>query len=237
MTLDDFSEFSNVVRGFAELKGRELSAPALKLYFRALMHWSLDDFKRAAELLLRTCEFMPTPKDFEDLRKTGEPTADEAWAIVLSGAKLPLGSRMARAANTLGGQASIRREDTERTLPFTRNKFCEAYDVLTKVDPVREAVPQIAAHGARAALSAPTNIATMLPAELTQRTSQAAPVALPASVVAQAAPKVALPPPKSAREKILALLPLGMDDDAIAKVSGQPVELVRQVRRAQECAA
>jgi hypothetical protein len=237
VNLEDFDEFSKVVRGFAELKGKELSPPALKLYFRALQHWSLDEFKRAAEHLLRTSEFMPTPKQFEDLRRAGELTAAEAWTIVLSGAPLPPGSRMQRAAEACGGQFAIRHEDVERSLPFTQKRFIESYEDLTVVDPVREQLPQIAEHGKRAALSAPSNIASMLPAALTQRSPSATPVALPAPVVAIAAPKVAPTPPKSARDKILALLPLQMDDDAIAKVSGQPIDLVRQVRAEREQAA
>src|SRR4051812_2232876 len=79
MTLDDFNAFSAVVVGFGELRGRKLSPEAIELYFRAMGSWSLADFKAAAELLLRTSQFMPTPFDFEQLRKAGRPTAAEAW--------------------------------------------------------------------------------------------------------------------------------------------------------------
>lgn len=241
MTLDDFDEFGQVMLGFAEVKGKELSARALKLYFRAMEDWSLQEFQRAALVLLKKHPFgtIPQPGDFDALRKAGEPTADEAWNLVITGAPLPPGSRVWRAAETLGGQQSIRHEDVERTLPFTRNKFIEAYEDLTKVDPIREAVPEIAARGARAALTAPTNIAALLPTQLTQRSPapQPALAALPAPTVAPTPPKVATAPTKSARDKILALLPLGMDDEAIAKVGGQPLDLVRQVRAEQERAA
>ncbi|HEY0684721.1 MAG TPA: hypothetical protein VGD45_20460 [Steroidobacter sp.] len=240
MTLDDFDAFSEVMLGFAEVKAKELSKRALKLYFRAMQDWSLEEFRAAAVHLLKHHPFptVPTPADFEQLRKAGESTAAEAWAIVLSGAPLPPGSRMARAAETLGGQQAIRHQDVEKSLPFTRNKFIEVYEGLTKVDPVRDSVPQIAVHGARKALSAPTNIASLLPAELTRRSPpQSASVALPAPAVAAAALKVALTPPKSAREKILKLLTLGWEDDAIAKVAGESVDVVRQVRAEQERAA
>lgn len=242
MTNDDFDEFSKVVVAFAELKGKELSTPAQKLYFRALKHWSLSEVKRAAEHLLRTCEFMPTPKQFEDLRRAGEPVAAEAWTAALAACvnwrkpeALPTG-RIARAAAAVGGFRAIAMADAERDLPFVQKRFLEAYNDLTDVEPVRQALPQIAEHGKRAALSAPTNIAATLPAELTRREPQRAVVALPAPVVAPVAPKVTTPPP-SARDKIVKLLPLGYDDEAIAKVAGETVETVRQVRAEQECEA
>lgn len=242
MTNEDFDEFSKVVIAFAELRGKELSVPAQKLYFRALKHWQLDEFKRAAEHLLRTCEFMPTPKQFEDLRRAGEPTAAEAWAMALSACvnwrsgALPAG-RIARAAAAVGGFQAIAMANTERDLPFVQKRFLEAYDELSDVEPVRDELPQIAERGARAALSAPADIAAMLPTQLSQRSSQPGVVALPTPKVATPVPKVSSPPPKSARDKILALLPLGMDDDAIAKVSREAVETVRQVRAEQECTA
>lgn len=242
MTLDgDFDEFSEVMLAFAEVKGKELSKRALKLYFRAMQDWPLAEFKSAALHLLKTHPFgsMPQPGDFEKLRRAGEPTSDEAWNLVISGASLPPGSRVWRAAEALGGQQSIRHQDVEKALPFTRNKFIEAYEELTKVDPVREAVPGIAMHGARAALSAPTNIAALLPTELTKRLPSPSPAlaALPVNVVATAAPKVAADPPKSAREKVLKLLTLDWDDEAIAKVAGETIDTVRQVRAEHERAA
>lgn len=236
MQPNDFQRFHAVMTGIAELHQRELSDFLLDAYWLALREWNLEDFESAAAHLMNTLKWMPKPSDFTELRKAGEPTAAEAWTIVLSGAPLPPGSRMARAANACGGQQSIRREDIETRLPFTQKRFIEAYDDLTKVDPVRDALPQIAEHGKRAALSAPTNIAVLLPSELTQRSSQPEPVALPAPAVAPTPAKVATPP-KSAREKILKLLPLGYDDDAIAKVAGESVEVVREVRAELERAA
>lgn len=232
----DYESFCEVVVGFAELRGKQLSKAALKLYWQAMQDWRLDEFREAAEHLLRTSEFMPTPKQFEDLRTAGEPTAAEAWTIVLSGAPLPPGSRMHRAAEACGGQVAIRHENVERSLPFTQKRFIDAYEDLTRVDPVREDLPQIAVHGARRALSAPTNIAAILPAELTPRLPQPVPVALPSVSVVSTPAKVTTPP-KSAREKIVKLLPLQMTDEATAKVAGESIDVVRQVRAEQECTA
>ena len=73
MNAIDRKAFCEIVLGFAELKGKQLSAAAIELYWRSMQHWPLEDFRAAAQQLLRTCEFMPTPKDFEDLRRASKP--------------------------------------------------------------------------------------------------------------------------------------------------------------------
>lgn len=234
MTLDDFDEFSKVVMGFAELKGKKLSPPAIKLYFRAMQHWSLDEFKLAAEQLLRTSTFMPTPKEFEDLRKAGDLTAGEAWELVKSGAMLEVGSRTYRAAQIVGGQYYIRHADTERDLPFIERRFLQAFADLEKVDPVREALPQIVNPEARIALSRPVSAGRIVD-QLFERPEPAKPEmrALPAPQ-----PK-AKDPPKSPREKITALVKLHADFTAedIARIAGESVETVREVMAELENAA
>lgn len=236
----DETTFVKTLNAMAAMKphaGGKLTPESIDLYWRSMQDWSIQDFTAAAAHLLKHHPYpsLPLPADFEKLRRAGEPTAEEAWNLVITGMWLPPGSRVWRAAETLGGQQTIRHQDIEKTLPFTRKAFLVAYEGMSKMDPVRDALPQVAAHGARAALSAPTNIAALLPAELTQRSPQPAPVALPAPSVASTPAKVALPPPASARDKIIKLLPLlGEDDDAIAKVARESVEVVRQVRREQQ---
>lgn len=150
MTIDDFDEFCEVVVGFSELKGKQLSPPALKLYFRAMQSWDLREFKSAAEHLLCTCEFLPTPKDFTDLRKAGEPTAAEAWTAAVRGClewrnpeRLPNG-RIARAAAAVGGFRAIAMADMERDLPHIQRRFLDAYAELSEVEAVRVALPAVA---------------------------------------------------------------------------------------------
>lgn len=241
----DQVEFVKVLNGLAAMKpGAKLTRESIALYWESMRSkWTLADFKAAAAHLAEQFEFMPNPFHFEQLRKAGEPTADEAWNLVISGARLPPGSRVWRTAETLGGQFAIRHEDVEKTLPFTRIKFLKAYDELTHVDPVREALPQIAAQGARAALTAPTSIADFVPNALLELKQSGERInAIRQEVLTdlskKTAPASAAPPPKSARDKILALLPLpGMDDAAVAKVSGESIDVVRQVRAEQGCAA
>jgi hypothetical protein len=106
--------------------------------------WPVDDFKSAASHLVRNCQFMPTPYDFEQLRRAGEPTAGEAWTVVLGGQSLEPGSRLARAAAIVGGQYAITHANIEKDLPFIQRRFEAAYNELTDVDVVREQLPQIA---------------------------------------------------------------------------------------------
>lgn len=163
MTPADRKPFLEVVIGFAELKGKQLSAPALELYWRSLQHWPLEDFRAAAEQLLRTCEFMPLPKDFEDLRKAGRPTVGEAWASVLAWVRngnhrgLPVlnGSSdygrpdalAERAVRAIGGYTAIAMSETDKT-HFLERRFAEHYEAMQDADEIRDELPQIAYSGA-----------------------------------------------------------------------------------------
>jgi len=164
MTPDDRKQFVEVVLGFAELKGKQLSAPALELYWRSLRQWPLDAFLAAAEQLVRTSEFMPTPKDFEDLRKAGRRTPGEAWALVLDYSRRgythwdsgppslngsvaePDDDLLLRAVRAIGGFRAVAMSPTDKTA-FLERRFCEHYEAMQDADEVREAVPAIAYSG------------------------------------------------------------------------------------------
>lgn len=150
MTEDDFEKFSEVVLGFAELKGKQLSAPAIELYFRALHDWTLEDFRAAAGELLRRCEFMPTPKDFEDLRRAGRMAAPEAWALVLDRARGHnelVGDfdnpTLQAALRAIGGLQAVQMSQIDKT-PFLERRFAEHFETLEDRGEVRAAIPQIA---------------------------------------------------------------------------------------------
>ena len=48
MRPNDRQKFAAIVTGFAELKGKALSAAALDLYWAAMQQWSIEDFTAAA---------------------------------------------------------------------------------------------------------------------------------------------------------------------------------------------
>jgi len=238
MTENDYKAFCEVVVGFAELRGKQLSAAALKLYWRAMRGWSLDEFRQAAEHLLRTCEFMPTPKNFEDLRKAGRPDAAEAWEQARCFASAlwhPLGYRNGSigdraidlAVGALGGYPAIAMCDTDK-LQWLEKRFREAFEDTSEKHSVREALPQITApvnHGAHTPLRAPTHIGGVLthlerPGEQPQASRPTAPVSL-----APPQPPITV----NSRDKITKLAALQMSDEDVAKCSGESIELVREV--------
>ena len=151
MTPEDRTKFLEVVIGFAELKGKQLSAPALELYWRALKHWPLEAFQAAAAELLRTSEFMPTPKQFEDLRKAGRMTAGEAFAAAREVAKHSRphtastsgDPRIDAAAAACGGYFAMGMAETEK-IGFLERRFCEHFESISDAEDTREAVPQLA---------------------------------------------------------------------------------------------
>jgi hypothetical protein len=151
MIPNDRKKFVEVVIGFAELKGKQLSAPALELYWRSLQHWSLEDFIAAAEQLIRTSEFMPTPKDFEDLRKAARPTSGEAWILACETARNwrelrqnvssgdPFVDRVARA---VGGYRAIAMHDSDK-LHFLEKRFAEHFETMQEAGDTRDALPEL----------------------------------------------------------------------------------------------
>lgn len=172
MKSTDRKKFVEVVMGFAELKGKQLSTPALELYWRSMQHWELPDFLAAAEQLVRTSEFMPTPKDFEDLRKAGRATAGEAWAHAVASCgscHSALGYTSGgtcgdhfvdRVVRAIGGYRAIALCDPEK-LHFLEKRFAEHFESMQDAEDVREAVPQIAFSGGHA-LNGPRRIRDLL---------------------------------------------------------------------------
>ena len=153
----DRKAFLEVVIGFAELKGKALSAPALELYWNALQHWPLVDFRAAAQHLIRTCEFMPTPKDFEDLRRASRPSAEEAWHLARGACQwTPTGyverpgtdPLISKALRSIGGANALAMCDEDK-LHFLERRFVQVYESLQDSNDTRQALPQIAGPAAR----------------------------------------------------------------------------------------
>jgi hypothetical protein len=152
MQPSDRKAFVEIVIGFAELKGKQLSAPALSLFWNAMQHWSIEDFRAAANHLVGTCQFMPTPKDFEDLRRAHRPTADEAWLAArkslqwtVSGyvEKPGIDPMVSKALRTIGGANALAMCE-ENKLHFMERRFSEAYEALQGSGDVRIALPKLA---------------------------------------------------------------------------------------------
>ena len=138
----DRKAFLEVVVGFAELKGRQLSAPALELYWNAMQGWTIDEFRAAANVLIRTCEYMPTPKDFESLRTAARPTKGEAWAAVLQHLRGAyrvggLSPEIDRAVHALGGYRHLAMMPTDQ-LTWQEKRFAEHYGDAQAADSMRE---------------------------------------------------------------------------------------------------
>jgi len=174
----DKPAFAKIVLGFAELKGKQLSLPAVELYWGAMKRWSIDDFKAAAERLLSTSEFMPTPFDFEQMRKAGRPTPGEQFAIVLSYVRSGAYNRdpslafldrdvtrpnaiAERAVRALGGYSVIGLYEFHQ-IQFLEKRFAEHYEAMQDAQETRDAVPQIARSPATNRLKGPVSAGSLL---------------------------------------------------------------------------
>lgn len=241
MTPHDRKNFIEVVLGFAELKGKQLSAPALELYWRALQHWTLEELRAAAEQLVRTCEFMPTPKDFEDLRRAAFPTAAEAWIAARrnAGSAIVCGQvtrgrscgdpLIDQAVEAIGGYGAIAMCDVDK-LTFLERRFTQAYTELQDVHETREAVPLLASPSQTRRLSGPAPAAAALP-EYSLPIAPSA--AAPPKPNPSSAPRAMRPRPTKTVEQlqadVLKLAAAGLDAEAIAKALGQHGVTVQQV--------
>ena len=141
-------EFVRVLNGLAAIKRVDLTKDAYELWWQSMKDWSIDGFKDAAGYLLKNCQFMPAPYDFEQLRKRGEPSAHEAWAKALNHAggawrQGVLGDALTdQVAATLGGYSVIALTHKDK-LGFLERRFLAAYNELLDTSVVREALPDL----------------------------------------------------------------------------------------------
>lgn len=143
--------FVKTLNGLQAIKpGQKLTAEAIEIWWMAMQgDWTLQDFVAAASHLAKAIEFMPSPFHFEQLRKAGNPTPDEAWQIALDRCKRWRTPRESlddvdRAAAAIGGYRSIALADQETALPHRRRDFVEAYGKIVAATEVRHALPGIA---------------------------------------------------------------------------------------------
>jgi len=145
---NDRPEFVRVLNGLAAIRRVDLTKDAYELWWQCLKDWPVSDFKDAAGYLLKNCQFLPTPYDFEQLRKKGETSAREAWALALDHAggawrKGVLGDAMTdRVIAMLGGYPVIALTSTDK-LGFLERRFMDAYNDLLDTDGVRKALPDL----------------------------------------------------------------------------------------------
>lgn len=151
MQESNFQRFRDLMRGMGRIFNSEPDELVLDVYWLALRSWQINDFQTAVAHLMATAKFMPRPADFTNLRNAGELTGGEAWERAVKGSPnwrraedLPTG-RVARAAAIVGGFRAIAMADIEFDLPHIQRRFLEAYNQLSEVEPVREALPQIVA--------------------------------------------------------------------------------------------
>ncbi len=144
----DRSEFVRVLNGLAAIKRVDLTTDAYELWWNAMQGWKISDFKYAAGYLLKNCQFMPAPYDFEQLRKKGETSAHEAWSMALNHAdgawrQGVLGDALTdRVIAMLGGYSVIALTNREK-LGFLEHRFRDAYNDFLDTGSVRKALPDL----------------------------------------------------------------------------------------------
>ena len=148
MDSSDRPEFARVLNGLAAIKRVDLTKEAYELWWRTMKDWPISDFEDAAGYLLKNCQFMPTPYDFEQLRKKGEISAHEAWSIALHHAegawrKGALGDALTdRVIAMLGGYGVIALTNKDK-LGFLERRFMDAYNEFLDTGVVRKALPAL----------------------------------------------------------------------------------------------
>ena len=163
----DKPEFVRILMGLSSIKpGKPMTPEGLDMYWAAMrQEWGIGEFREAAGHLAGTCEFMPNPYHFEQLRKAARPTAGEAWSTVLgwaaSGSYRDCDSCgdpiIDRAVKAMGGYRAIAMHDEDKQ-HFAERRFADHYESMQDADTVRNALPFIT----RPALNGPQPVAGLL---------------------------------------------------------------------------
>lgn len=148
MTESDKPQFLAILNGLAAVKpGAKLTREAYAMWWLAMRGWELEDFRDAAAHLVRTCEFMPNPFHFEQLRNAARTTAPEAWLIAKGHANcagaVSGDDLIDRTVRAIGGYELLYLTPLEK-LGFLERRFCEHYETLQAAQSVRESLPSIA---------------------------------------------------------------------------------------------
>lgn len=151
MLPSDKEQFLRVINGLATIMpGAKITPEALDLWWLTLRDWSLEEFKAAAAHLLGTCKFMPTPKDFMDIRRSSRLSAGEAFYRAMQVARHASRNEtnssgdpfIDAVANACGGYFAMGMADTEK-LGFLERRFSEHYETMSDREGTREALPEI----------------------------------------------------------------------------------------------
>lgn len=155
MNAKDEPEFLKILNSMAVIKRIDLGDDVIELWWASMQRWSLADFREASAHLMHTLKWMPSPSDYNDLRKAARMTPGEAWLkamanvhrsryvdgqLVYPASDDPLVDLCVR---MLGGYAAIGACDEDR-LHFLERRFAEHYETLEARDDVRVALPRIA---------------------------------------------------------------------------------------------
>jgi hypothetical protein len=150
MIESDKPEFLKVLNGMAAMKRVDMPKEVIALWWDAMKGWEIQDFKLGAATLLRTSKWMPSPSEFEDLKKQGRDSPGEAWAKALSWAASSsyrngsMGEDLIdRCVHMLGGYKIIAMCEDDK-LGFLERRFSEHYETLEDRVDVRSAVPSLA---------------------------------------------------------------------------------------------
>ena len=136
MHQNDKTEFVRILTGLSAIKpGKELTREALEVFWAAMADWSIEDFKAAANHLAKSCEFMPNPYHFEQLRKKNEPTKHEAWEVAFNrikrGGNQP-DDKISKAIKQVGGYYQLGMTPLDQ-MPFVAKRFQDAYESIVEV--------------------------------------------------------------------------------------------------------
>ncbi len=154
MQPDDRIEFVKILNGLALTKPphAKLLPEALSMWWNAMQHWPIDEFRAAANHLARSVEFMPSQFHFEQLRKAGEPTAAEAFAkarqIVRQLFPREMAShrsgdeRLDAAIQACGGYEALAMCTTEN-IGFFERRFAAHFEAISDAEETRESLPRL----------------------------------------------------------------------------------------------
>lgn len=134
----DLKRFADTMLAMCELYGKDLSKPALALWWELLADYPIEDVERGVRACMRSPDhgqFMPKPADvIRAIEGTSADRAVLAWGRVVEAMRLVGAYRSVAfddiaihaAVQDLGGWAHLCRQGLDE-MPFLQKRFVDAY--------------------------------------------------------------------------------------------------------------
>lgn len=149
MQASDKAEFVRVLTGLAAIKRVDMTKEAYEMWWLSMREWDITEFREAASHLIKTCEWMPSPYDFDQLKRLERPSANEAWEMAITHSNGHWRKNRScgdhnidSVVSTMGGYQALAMCEIDK-LGFLERRFLSTYNDFSDSHAARAALPYL----------------------------------------------------------------------------------------------